>query len=809
MLEIELDKPGDPHWLSKPKKLRKFDPSQQRDEDGKWSETGAGGGATTEPKGSAGHGYEAPKGQASLPAEAKDIADEYDSAPEIGPGAKEAWAKLSADIDRDFAEITKTVAVEKVTGQPYSSIDEMFADIDAGRFKVTTDYSQHPLWSEDQNWKFRVVHDYYGHYKTGDKSVDFSLEGERSAFLSQAQRSSDLDARRALQTEVYGQASAFYKNGAFGKQKVYLPGADVAERWTAPAAQDFITARDRNPRGDFFSHLEPGDLKGYKLIMNESHSAGAAVAPDGDIQNVFRNPNSPKGAGTAALHEAVRQGGLMLDAYEYETPGQPGLPDVYRKAGFVETGRMKFNPAYRPAWGPERRPDVVFMAYVGGDQSKSPKSDHYYQPHEWDRAKKESLASADAPGESEIARQLREQRSRRAYQDVNRPKLPPEVDQALRGLGKSVLSSKDREDLKIKTNKKKWGGRPHVFTAAEWTHPNGHPRCVRCGDEEPSDGLCMPELLKWATMLDVAMSGTHQVDSGKIKEKGTFMSKSWIAEFHADCITKGAACSVKWPVCPEKKAAVEKYIREEGGKFNVYSEDGKKLGTHSTRAEAAAQLRAIEANKDATRGYPELGVPPAPVAMKALQGAWNAYAKSVGIVFKSEEVQAEPVEKGVYRVAAPGGKWVYFAVEGDQAGRVEYQRKNGMLAPVVKAEKQRYTLGAVYAPGETDFHGDTMTEVELEKAAWAFAQKDGLTGRVGLMHQSGTEKAGKVVESYVYRGPVWKFKDTSGVTQTITPGTWMLGVVWEPEGWNQIERGSVRGYSLQGVARKFANGEEV
>src|SRR5262249_6589062 len=32
--------------------------------------------------------------------------------------------------------------------------------------------------------------------------------------------------------------------------------------------------------------------------------------------------------------------------------------------------------------------------------------------------------------------------------------------------------------------------RPHRFKPAEWTHPNGHPRCLVCGDEEPIGGLC-------------------------------------------------------------------------------------------------------------------------------------------------------------------------------------------------------------------------------------------------------------------------------------------------------------------------------
>src|SRR5512139_3287438 len=43
---------------------------------------------------------------------------------------------------------------------------------------------------------------------------------------------------------------------------------------------------------------------------------------------------------------------------------------------------------------------------------------------------------------------------------------------------------------------------------------------------------------------------------------------------------------------------IEKMIREEDGKFCVYSASGKKLGEHNTRAEALAQLRAVEASKE-------------------------------------------------------------------------------------------------------------------------------------------------------------------------------------------------------------------
>jgi len=43
---------------------------------------------------------------------------------------------------------------------------------------------------------------------------------------------------------------------------------------------------------------------------------------------------------------------------------------------------------------------------------------------------------------------------------------------------------------------------------------------------------------------------------------------------------------------------IDKMIREEDGKYCVYSHSGKLLGKHNTRAEALAQLRAVEANKE-------------------------------------------------------------------------------------------------------------------------------------------------------------------------------------------------------------------
>lgn len=44
----------------------------------------------------------------------------------------------------------------------------------------------------------------------------------------------------------------------------------------------------------------------------------------------------------------------------------------------------------------------------------------------------------------------------------------------------------DAETDLIRENAKK-AKYPHKFKAAEFTHPNGHPRCIQCGDEQRED----------------------------------------------------------------------------------------------------------------------------------------------------------------------------------------------------------------------------------------------------------------------------------------------------------------------------------
>jgi hypothetical protein len=53
-----------------------------------------------------------------------------------------------------------------------------------------------------------------------------------------------------------------------------------------------------------------------------------------------------------------------------------------------------------------------------------------------------------------------------------------------------------RETDRIRENvAKPENQKPHQFEAAHWTHPNGHPRCIRCGEEESTDGMCRGDMV--------------------------------------------------------------------------------------------------------------------------------------------------------------------------------------------------------------------------------------------------------------------------------------------------------------------------
>ncbi len=120
---------------------------------------------------------------------------------------------------------------------------------------------------------------------------------------------------------------------------------------------------------------------------------------------------------------------------------------------------------------------------------------------------------------------------------------------------------------------------------------------------------------------------------------------------------------------------------------------------------------------------------------------------------------------------------------------------------VKSSAEQQYTLGVAYAANLADSgrakdgFQDFADAETLEKAAWNYLQK---SGTVGLHHAEGTTGAGKVVESYIYRGPDWP-QDNGYIVKS---GDWLIGVLWNDEGWNLVKSGKINGFSPQGKAKR-------
>lgn len=129
-----------------------------------------------------------------------------DASPYITTLARCAYRSFAAQVDRQFGELIKRVDVAFTEQDPYGCAEEMFADVSRGRLSVyrTSPDQAHPLLSAEQNDRFRAVHDFYGHFRSGR---GFDRHGEEAAWVRHSQMFTGLG-RRAMTSETRGQSSA-------------------------------------------------------------------------------------------------------------------------------------------------------------------------------------------------------------------------------------------------------------------------------------------------------------------------------------------------------------------------------------------------------------------------------------------------------------------------------------------------------------------------------------------------------------------------------------------------------------------------
>ena len=148
---------------------------------------------------------------------AKLVSDAYEARPSYESQYVSSWKSLAAHTEKMFKQISTKVDIQFVDEDPYQSFEEMEKEIkEKGIMRVYTGASDHPVWTPEQNWKFRAVHDYMVHLAGGHK---FTLRGEVGAYNRHV-KTIPPDARLALFTEVVGQVSYYQIHKSFAEQKI-------------------------------------------------------------------------------------------------------------------------------------------------------------------------------------------------------------------------------------------------------------------------------------------------------------------------------------------------------------------------------------------------------------------------------------------------------------------------------------------------------------------------------------------------------------------------------------------------------------
>lgn len=147
------------------------------------------------------------------------VAQAYEDAPENDPEAQESYEALRNAVNKFFKLIKSKVTVEFVDGNPYESSEQMQKEVTKTKvFKIMKDFSTHPFFSEEENWRFRAVHDWFTHVIAHQP---FTQKGELQTYNMHAKMMPPA-ALPALFTEIIGQVCYQTSKGSFPVQKVAI-----------------------------------------------------------------------------------------------------------------------------------------------------------------------------------------------------------------------------------------------------------------------------------------------------------------------------------------------------------------------------------------------------------------------------------------------------------------------------------------------------------------------------------------------------------------------------------------------------------
>lgn len=221
---------------------------------------------------------------------------------------------------------------------------------------------------------------------------------------------------------------------------------------------------------------------------------------------------------------------------------------------------------------------------------------------------------------------------------------------------------------------------------------------------------------------------------------------------------------------------LKKVLREEDGKFCIYTADGsKKIACHPTKEEAIAQLRAIEANKNREK------------SMDAKQRL-EAVLKSESLDEIRSFAKKAMEDLGMVATARVIGKREIKKTKG--ADGVETFE---LFIPIIKIdEEKRIVTGIVYEPDVEDAQGDSASAEEIEKACHGFMMD---SQQIGLMHKANISDKVKLVENWLQKSDQW----IGGLK--VKKGTWLQShKILDDAIWADVKTEKLTGFSMAGQA---------
>jgi len=364
----------------------------------------------------------------------------------------------------------------------------------------------------------------------------------------------------------------------------------------------------------------------------------------------------------------------------------------------------------------------------------------------------------------------------KAHDEIEKVNVAKEED--IRKLSAPQWVEYNTETEKIRENQKlPIASKPHEFKAAKFTHPNGHPRCLICGDDEPVGKVCN-------------MTGTwyekHEYDdeeawkeerkalraSGKLKKSFTIKKPEETDDTIR--IPVGDDCEVTATITIDESQGIKALYCGKVKKIRTYLFDKKKKSW--TMASARAWIKEHKAKTEKALGEGQ-GV-----------GGERQGIGGAGLCVCPECGYEQKHERGV----------ACADIECPECGTpMKGKVGKDTIFKIMKVDKKEQIIGGiVYESDEIDTQGDYTDAKEIEKAMYLFMEKYATDTKRARINHKGKRYHFPILECFQPE------EDTIKGDKPLKKGSWWLMMkVTNKDIWNKIESGELEAFSMGGTAK--------